>query len=310
MAKGPENEGERLTVGQVAERTGLSVRTLHHYDELGLLLPTNRTEAGYRLYGDGAIGRLHRILALQELGLSLEEVAGILDGDPVKAAGFLAGRAAELGEDVVRRRRRLERLERMLRLLDQDEDVRAERLLEELEEAPQEPETPAPEPLSPIREAVTVAIPPDDAFRAFTEGMERWWPAAFTWAGSALDHMGIEAVEDGACFERSRGGSRLDWGRVLAVHPPERLAFSWQINFDRTPQPDPAKASEVEVRFRPVEDGARCRVEVEHRGFERHGASAANYREALASSGGWRLILEAFARSLDPHAHPVRPRGY
>jgi DNA-binding transcriptional MerR regulator len=69
-----------LSVGEVSAKTGLTVRTLHHYDELGLLTPQERTYAGHRRYGPGDVERLYRIVALRRLGLSLDEVAAALDG--------------------------------------------------------------------------------------------------------------------------------------------------------------------------------------------------------------------------------------
>lgn len=72
-----------LTIGDVAQRAGLTVRTLHHYDQVGLLRPTARTPAGYRLYGPAEIRRLQHIASLRRLGLSLDDVARCLDlGDP------------------------------------------------------------------------------------------------------------------------------------------------------------------------------------------------------------------------------------
>ena len=68
-----------MTVAQVSKRTGVSVRTLHHYDQIGLLNPTEVTEAGYRLYDDGALDKLYMILVYRELGLSLNEIGSILD---------------------------------------------------------------------------------------------------------------------------------------------------------------------------------------------------------------------------------------
>lgn len=67
------------TVGRLAELAGVTVRTLHHYDEIGLLSPSERSEAGYRLYGPGDVGRLRDILTYRELGLALDEIAAILD---------------------------------------------------------------------------------------------------------------------------------------------------------------------------------------------------------------------------------------
>ena len=76
------------TVSQVSALTGVSVRTLHHYDAIGLLKPSRITEAGYRLYDGFALERLHSILLFRELGFSLEEIRQILDDpgfDPMEA---------------------------------------------------------------------------------------------------------------------------------------------------------------------------------------------------------------------------------
>ena len=67
------------TVKEMANQTGVSVRTLHHYDAIGLLKPTKVTEAGYRLYDDAALERLYMILVFRELDLSLAEIANILN---------------------------------------------------------------------------------------------------------------------------------------------------------------------------------------------------------------------------------------
>ena len=66
------------TVKEVSKLTGVSIRALHHYDAIGLLKPTQVTEAGYRLYDDAALEKLSMILVFRELGLSLKEIAGIL----------------------------------------------------------------------------------------------------------------------------------------------------------------------------------------------------------------------------------------
>ncbi|MCG8914277.1 MerR family transcriptional regulator [Actinokineospora sp. PR83] len=68
-------------VGQLAEAAGLTVRTLHHYDRLGLVSPSARTEAGHRLYGEADVVRLYRVLALRQIGLSLEAIGQVLAGD-------------------------------------------------------------------------------------------------------------------------------------------------------------------------------------------------------------------------------------
>jgi hypothetical protein len=88
---------------------------------------------------------------------------------------------------------------------------------------------------------------------------------------------------------------RLDWGRVAAWEPPSRLAFAWQVGPHRVPEVNPARASQVEVRFEP--DGTdRTRVSVEHDGWDRHGELGAAYREQFDVAGTWPRILEAFAQ--------------
>jgi len=151
--------------------------------------------------------------------------------------------------------------------------------------------------IEPIRERVTVSGSPDDAFAAFTDGFGRWWPRAVSWSGDVLESIGIEPRVGGFLWERGPHGFRADFGRVQAWEPPHRLVFSWQVGPGRAPEPNPTRASEVEVRFRSVGDG-RTRVELEHRRFERHGTGAAAYRKGMASGAGWPAILSAYAAAL------------
>ncbi len=67
-----------LTVGEVASLSGLTVRTLHHYDEIGLVVPAGRTEAGYRLYGSDEVDRLQEVLFFRELGFGLDAIREIV----------------------------------------------------------------------------------------------------------------------------------------------------------------------------------------------------------------------------------------
>jgi DNA-binding transcriptional MerR regulator len=66
-------------VSDFAEKAGVTVRTLHHYDRLGLLKPSGRTEAGYRLYGEGDFARLQQIVTLKFIGLPLKQIKDLLD---------------------------------------------------------------------------------------------------------------------------------------------------------------------------------------------------------------------------------------
>ena len=74
---------EAIRVGELAKRTGVSVRTLHYYEEIGLLAPSRRSEAGYRLYGDADVVRLQQIMSLRQLGFSLEQIRDCLHRDDV-----------------------------------------------------------------------------------------------------------------------------------------------------------------------------------------------------------------------------------
>ena len=68
-----------LSVGQVAGFAGVTVRTLHHYDEIGLLSPGGRSDAGYRVYEEAALERLQRILFYWDLGFTLKEISTIIE---------------------------------------------------------------------------------------------------------------------------------------------------------------------------------------------------------------------------------------
>jgi DNA-binding transcriptional MerR regulator len=81
MATGHQT-GNGRKVGELAAAAGLTVRTLHHYEDIGLLVASGRTEAGHRIYDDAAVERLYRVCLLRRLGLPLSEIAHALD-DPV-----------------------------------------------------------------------------------------------------------------------------------------------------------------------------------------------------------------------------------
>ncbi len=99
-----------LRVGTLARRTGLTVRTLHHYDEIGLLTPSARTEAGHRLYAPDDVTRLYQIVALRSVGLPLGEIQSVLD-DALSPLDAVERQLAYLRETVEQQQRLVERLE-------------------------------------------------------------------------------------------------------------------------------------------------------------------------------------------------------
>ncbi len=80
---------EALTVGQVAQAFGVTVRTLHHYDEVGLLHPSERSHAGYRLYTSADLQRLGTIVLYRRLDFTLEEIGELLDADGAQVVDHL-----------------------------------------------------------------------------------------------------------------------------------------------------------------------------------------------------------------------------
>ena len=70
--------GRLLQIGQVAERTGLSLRTIRFYEEADLVLPTGRSEGGFRLYGEDAVARLEVVKRMKPLGFTVEEMRELL----------------------------------------------------------------------------------------------------------------------------------------------------------------------------------------------------------------------------------------
>src|SRR3954468_19128928 len=97
-------------VGELARRTGMSVRALHHYDEIGLLEPSLRTSAGHRLYDTADIQRLQQIQSLRLMGLSLGGVKRLLDGAAVSPRQVIDLHLARLHEQMSAQARLAERL--------------------------------------------------------------------------------------------------------------------------------------------------------------------------------------------------------
>lgn len=144
-----------------------------------------------------------------------------------------------------------------------------------------------------VRHAVTVALAPEAAFELFTERFGDWWPRdshhiSDTPTATAV----LEAREGGRLYERAEDDSEQDWGYVRELERPERLLLAWHLTPEWTFDPEPARATEVEVTFAP--DGNGTRVTLEHRGFEVHGDAGPGMRESVGSEGGWPQLLERY----------------
>lgn len=133
----------------------------------------------------------------------------------------------------------------------------------------------------PIRFSVTVNLPPEEAFRLFTGGVELWWPLQ-THAIDETRATGavFEPGEGGRIYERYPDGGEAEWGRVITWDPPKRVVYSWNPTLE--PRPD----TEIEALF--TADGDGTRVDVEHRGWERLDPEL---RESYASDTGWTVVI-------------------
>lgn len=139
----------------------------------------------------------------------------------------------------------------------------------------------------PIRLSARVSQPVAEAFRLFTDGIGDWWPShqGFSYGGDRAKEVHLEAVAGGRFFERYTDGEEFEIGRVLVCEPPKRIVFTWQGRW-------PA-VTEVDVRF--VSEGSTTRVDLEHRGWERFGSSAAERRTAFAN--GWPTVFSRYCET-------------
>jgi MerR family transcriptional regulator, thiopeptide resistance regulator len=123
-----------LKVGELAKRTGLTVRTLHHYDEIGLLKPSLKTESGHRQYTAGDVARLQQVLSLRQLGFTLEQVRDCLDRPGFSPLQVIGMHVARLRDQIELHQRLCDRLETIATHLRAAGDVSADELIRTIEE--------------------------------------------------------------------------------------------------------------------------------------------------------------------------------
>jgi MerR family transcriptional regulator, thiopeptide resistance regulator len=120
-------------VGELAKQTGLTVRALHHYDEIGLLTPSRRSASGYRLYDGDDISRLLQILSLRQLGFSLDEIRDSLAKPDLSLQRVLELHIERLQNGIELQRKLCSRLEAVAERLRSSEVVSVEEFLETME---------------------------------------------------------------------------------------------------------------------------------------------------------------------------------
>ena len=145
-----------------------------------------------------------------------------------------------------------------------------------------------------VRRQIVVEAPIERAFSVFTEDFDSFKPPEHNLLDVEIAETVFETHVGGNVYDRGVDGSECRWARVLAYEPPNRVVISWDISPQWQLEPDPEKASEVEVRFTP-EGADRTRVELEHRHLERHGDGWEGVREGVDSADGWPLYLQRYA---------------
>jgi uncharacterized protein YndB with AHSA1/START domain len=131
----------------------------------------------------------------------------------------------------------------------------------------------------------------------FTNDIGSWWTPEHHILQAELAEMVFEPRVGGHVIDRGVDGSECRWARVLAYEPPTRVVISWDINLQWQLESNPARASEVEVRFVP-EGPTRTRVELEHRHLDRHGDGWEQMRDAVGAPDGWGDGLARLAKRL------------
>ena len=127
------NDEREWTSGELAAIAGVTVRALHHYDEIGLLVPSERSTGGHRRYCAGDVERLYRIVALRRLGMSLAAIQGVLDSDDGTLLEAVRPQLAQVEQELERWRRIRGRLTHLISTLERSQEPSPDDLLEAME---------------------------------------------------------------------------------------------------------------------------------------------------------------------------------
>ncbi|HEY7018950.1 MAG TPA: SRPBCC family protein [Gaiellaceae bacterium] len=142
-----------------------------------------------------------------------------------------------------------------------------------------------------VKRTVTVNCSVEHAFETFTDRIAEWWPLGthsidHYESGTAAETVIFQGGAGGQVYERTKKGEELKWADVVAFEPPHRFVLAWNPSREQD-QPQ----TEIEVTF--TADGDRTRVDLEHRGWDRLGAEAAEARQSY--SQGWESVLAGYA---------------
>jgi uncharacterized protein YndB with AHSA1/START domain len=140
--------------------------------------------------------------------------------------------------------------------------------------------------IEPLRKQLKVGLSPEDAFRLFTEGIDKWWPLRTHSVGEEqAESCYFEGWVGGRIMEVLKDGNQSEWGKVLVWKPFEKVTFTWYPG--RTPE----TAQEVTVKFSEIEGGGTL-VELVHTGWETLGERAQSGRAGYDT--GWDFVLAKY----------------
>lgn len=151
-----------------------------------------------------------------------------------------------------------------------------------------------------ITRSLELPVPPARAWDGFVRDFAKWWPREHCFCGEdALDHVFID-LDRGFWGEVTKSGETLPWGAVIAAEAPDSLTLGWQMDATVSPwipEPEPGRASIVDIRFEPSGTGAR--ITLTHRDFVRQGDRHAKaMRDVMIGMDRWADWLQDYAASL------------
>jgi MerR family transcriptional regulator, thiopeptide resistance regulator len=203
------------TVGEVSELAHVSIRALHHYDEIGLLEPSGRTPAGYRLYVEADLDRLHQILLYKELGLGLDTIRRMLDEPSVDRRTELEAQRALLVERRERTEAVIRAVDRMLDTMGKGTKMTTQEMFEGFED---------------LRNA------PDDVrahHREHAEEAHERWAKTDAYAES---------------MRRARRYAKADWEKIKAEAAAQEEHMAWLMEVGEDPEGEKARAGAEAMR--------------------------------------------------------------
>lgn len=209
-------EATEWTVGEVSELAHVSVRTLHHYDEIGLLEPSGRTPAGYRLYAESDLDRLHQILLYKELGLGLDRIRRMLDEPSVDRRTELEAQRALLVERRERTEAVIRAVDRMLDTMTKGTKMTTKEMFDGFED---------------LRDA------PDDVrahHREHAEEAHEQWGKTDAYAES---------------MRRARQHSKADWEKIKAEAAAQEEHMAWLMEAGEDAEGEKARAGAEAMRL-------------------------------------------------------------